>query len=92
MGKSIAPGLVEVVDEDGKPLPAGVVGDIAVHLSMPALFHTYYKDPGRKESSTHGEFFITGDRAKKMKMVISGSRAVGMTLSLAQVTLSVLSR
>ncbi|MBY3622928.1 AMP-binding protein [Acinetobacter sp. CUI P1] len=65
MGKSIAPGLVEVVDEDGIPLPAGVVGDIAVHLSMPALFHTYYKDPGRKESSTHGEFFITGDRARK---------------------------
>lgn len=65
MGKSIAPGLVEVVDEDGIPLPAGVVGDIAVHLSMPALFHTYYKDHGRKESSTHGEFFITGDRARK---------------------------
>ncbi|MEK4234933.1 acyl-CoA synthetase MbcS [Paenibacillus sp. FSL H7-0714] len=65
MGKSIAPGLIEVVDEDGIPLPAGVVGDIAVHLSMPALFHTYYKDPGRKESSTHGEFFITGDRARK---------------------------
>lgn len=65
MGKAIVPGLVEVVDEDGIPVPAGVVGDIAVHLSMPALFHTYYKDPGRKESCTQGEFFVTGDRARK---------------------------
>lgn len=65
MGKSIAPGLVEVVDEDGIPVAPGVVGDIAVHLSMPALFHAYYKDPGRKENGSHGEFFVTGDRARK---------------------------
>ncbi|MHA6533890.1 acyl-CoA synthetase [Paenibacillus sp. BAC0078] len=65
MGKSIAPGIVEVVDEDGHPLPAGEVGDIAVHLSMPALFKSYYKDPERKADSSHGEYFITGDRARK---------------------------
>ncbi len=65
MGKSIAPGIVEVVDEDGLPLPAGEVGDIAVHLSMPALFQSYYKDPERKANSSHGEYFITGDRARK---------------------------
>ncbi|MWV44283.1 AMP-binding protein [Paenibacillus sp. HJL G12] len=65
MGKSIAPGIVEVIDEDGQPLPAGVVGDIAVHLSMPALFKTYYKDPERKENCSHGEYFVTGDRARK---------------------------
>lgn len=65
MGKSIAPGIVEVIDEEGNPLPAGVVGDIAVHLSMPALFKTYYKDPGRKENNSHGNYFLTGDRARK---------------------------
>ncbi|MFC3749638.1 acyl-CoA synthetase [Paenibacillus sp. GCM10012306] len=65
MGQSIAPGLVEVIDEDGIPLPAGVVGDIAVHLSMPALFKTYYKDPERKSNASHGEYFVTGDRARK---------------------------
>lgn len=65
MGKSIAPGLVEVVDDEGLPLAPGVVGDIAVHLSMPALFHTYYKDPERKANCSHGDFFITGDRARK---------------------------
>lgn len=65
MGKSIAPGIVEVIDEDGHPLPAGVVGDIAVHLSMPALFQNYYKDPERKANCSHGEYFVTGDRARK---------------------------
>ncbi|WP_379137832.1 acyl-CoA synthetase [Paenibacillus sp. sgz500958] len=65
MGKAMAPGLVEVVNEQGVPAAPGEVGDIAVHLTMPALFHTYYKDPERKASSTHGEFFITGDRAFK---------------------------
>ncbi|WP_150275907.1 acyl-CoA synthetase [Paenibacillus tepidiphilus] len=65
MGKSIAPGIVEVIDEEGQPLPPGVVGDIAVHLSMPALFQGYYKDPERKTNSSHGEYFVTGDRARK---------------------------
>ncbi|WP_102716255.1 acyl-CoA synthetase MbcS [Paenibacillus castaneae] len=65
MGKSIAPGIVEVIDEDGHPLPPGVVGDIAVHLSMAALFKSYYKDPERKKNSSHGNYFVTGDRARK---------------------------
>ncbi|UQZ37547.1 acyl--CoA ligase [Paenibacillus sp. PK3_47] len=65
MGKSIAPGIAEVIDEKGNPVPPGVVGDIAVHLSMPALFKSYYKDPERKANSSQGEYFITGDRARK---------------------------
>ncbi|GAB6989261.1 acyl-CoA synthetase MbcS [Paenibacillus pini] len=65
MGKAIAEGIVEVIDEKGNPLPTGVVGDIAVHLSMPALFQTYYKDPDRKENCSNGNYFITGDRARK---------------------------
>ncbi|AHM66013.1 acyl--CoA ligase [Paenibacillus polymyxa] len=65
MGKSIAPGLVEVVDEDGIPLAPGQVGDIAVRADLPALFHTYYHDPERKLASVHGDYFVTGDRARK---------------------------
>lgn len=64
MGKSIAPGLVAIIDEDGNPLPDGEIGSIAVHGTMPALFRTYYKDPDRKAASTHGDYFQTGDRAR----------------------------
>lgn len=65
MGQSITPGLIEIIDEDGQPQPPGVVGDIAVHQDMPALFRTYYLDPGRKEASMRGDYFVTGDRASK---------------------------
>ncbi|MNU82212.1 Acetyl-coenzyme A synthetase [compost metagenome] len=64
MGKAISPGLIEIVDDAGHPLPAGEVGDIAVHLDMPALFKGYYNDPERKKSNQRGEYFVTGDRAR----------------------------
>lgn len=65
MGKAIADGLVEVIDGDGHVMPAGQVGDIAVHLDMPALFQTYFKDPEKKQASLSGSYFVTGDRASK---------------------------
>ncbi|ANS74267.1 acyl--CoA ligase [Paenibacillus yonginensis] len=65
MGKALAPGLVEIVDEEGRLVPPGEVGNIAVHQDMPALFREYYKDPDRKKAGMRGEYFITGDRASK---------------------------
>jgi acetyl-CoA synthetase len=65
MGQSITPGLIEIINEEGQPQPAGEVGDIAVHKDMPALFRTYYQDEGRKEASQRGDYFVTGDRARK---------------------------
>ncbi|WP_429370817.1 acyl-CoA synthetase [Paenibacillus sp. DS2015] len=65
MGRSIADGLVEIIDESGTPLAPGQVGDIAVHSDMPALFQNYYHDPERKLASTRGNYFVTGDRARK---------------------------
>ncbi|SEO68628.1 acetyl-CoA synthetase [Paenibacillus sophorae] len=65
MGRATAQGMIDVVDENGIPLPPGEVGDIAVHVSMPALFQSYYKEPERKAGSIRGEYFITGDRAAK---------------------------
>lgn len=65
MGQSISPGLVEIIDEHGQPVPAGEVGDIAVRNDMPALFQTYYLDPERKQQSVNGDYFVTGDRARR---------------------------
>lgn len=63
MGKSMADGLALVVDDEGQPVAAGEVGNIAVHGELPALFREYFKDPERKGQSMRGEYFITGDRA-----------------------------
>ncbi|WP_071460391.1 acyl-CoA synthetase MbcS [Bacillus massilinigeriensis] len=65
MGKPTPGNRVEIIDENGKPCPPGVVGDIAVHTETPALFKNYYKDPERTAMQFRGDYYITGDRAKK---------------------------
>ncbi|MBE3569243.1 MAG: acyl--CoA ligase [Bacillales bacterium] len=65
MGKPTPGNRVEIIDDEGNPCPPGIVGDIAVHVSTPALFKQYYKDPERTAKQFRGEYYITGDRAKK---------------------------
>ncbi|GAB3052985.1 acyl-CoA synthetase MbcS [Virgibacillus ainsalahensis] len=63
MGKPTPGNNVQLIDEDGKPVAAGKVGDIAVPLDTPALFNAYYKDPERTKKSRRGNFYVTGDQA-----------------------------
>lgn len=65
MGKPTPGNHVEIIDEDGIPCPPGVVGDIAVHRETPALFKEYYKAPERTAKQFRGDYYITGDLAKK---------------------------
>ena len=65
MGKPAPGWRIEIHDEDGKPLPAGEDGRIAVRLD-PApvgLFEKYlYNEPENKACFLNG-FYYTGDRA-----------------------------
>src|SRR5699024_5100623 len=65
MGKPTPGNEVDIVDDSGNPVLPGEVGDIAVKRNCPALFKEYYKDEERTKQSIRGEFYITGDRAKK---------------------------
>lgn len=65
MGKPTPGNLVEIIDEEGNICPAGMVGDIAVHIDTPALFKNYYKDPERTARQFRGDYYLTGDKAKK---------------------------
>ncbi|MBE3596706.1 MAG: AMP-binding protein [Hydrogenibacillus sp.] len=65
MGRPTVPGAVEIIDETGEPLPPGVVGDIAVRRDFPPLFQGYYREPERTAAAFRGEWYVTGDRAKK---------------------------
>jgi len=64
MGKPTPGNNVALIDEDGKPVAIGEVGDIAVPLDTPALFKGYYKEPERTEKAIRGNYYITGDQAK----------------------------
>lgn len=65
MGKPTPGNEVEIIDEEGRPCKIGEVGDIAVHKNSPALFKEYFKDPERTALQFRGDYYVTGDRAKK---------------------------
>ncbi len=65
MGKPTPGNRVEIINEEGNPCSVGEVGDIAVHVETPALFKNYYKDTERTAMQFRGDYYITGDKAKK---------------------------
>ncbi|MFB5088105.1 acyl--CoA ligase [Psychrobacillus sp. PGGUH221] len=65
MGKPTPGNTVEIVNEFGEICAPGEVGDIAVHIETPALFKEYLKDPERTSMQFRGDYYITGDQAKK---------------------------
>lgn len=67
MGKPTPGNRVEIITEEMDAADVGEVGDIAVHRSTPALFKEYYKDPERTRNAFRGDWYITGDKARKDK-------------------------
>ncbi|MCM3569615.1 acyl-CoA synthetase MbcS [Neobacillus mesonae] len=65
MGKPTPGNRVEIINDDGEICDVGEVGDIAVHVETPALFKKYYKDPERTAMQFRGDYYVTGDKAKK---------------------------
>ncbi|MCU9614451.1 acyl--CoA ligase [Caldibacillus lycopersici] len=65
MGKPMPGYIIEVINAKGEPVKPGEVGDIAVHKTMPILFKEYYKDPERTRNAYRGDWYVTGDQAKK---------------------------
>ncbi len=66
MGKASPQFKVDVVDPDGKSLPAGEVGEIVIHTEdgVPCgLFKEYYKDQEKTNDAWHDGLYHTGDTA-----------------------------
>jgi long-chain acyl-CoA synthetase len=82
------PGVeVKIVDDDGKEVPLGEVGEIITKCGKPGMFSMmkeYYKDPLQTKEAFIGEWLKTGDMGKfdqegylyivdrKKDMIISG--------------------
>jgi acyl-coenzyme A synthetase/AMP-(fatty) acid ligase len=66
MGKPSPGFTVAVVDDEGREVPAGTEGDIAVKLT-PArpvgIFKEYWRNPEATANCIRGDWYITGDRA-----------------------------
>jgi len=64
MGRAIPGHKVVVVDEDGHPVPAGTVGEIAVRSPDPVMFLEYWENPEATQKKFINDWNLTGDLAR----------------------------
>ncbi len=68
MGKPMPTFTIGVVDEDGREVPTGEEGQIAVKIKPDrpvGLFREYWRDEEAMEQSFYGDWYLTGDKAYK---------------------------
>ncbi len=65
MGKPI-PGLTAaIVDDDGKELPSGKEGNIAMKPKWPSMMHAIWRRPSKYKSYFTNGWYLSGDHGKK---------------------------
>ena len=65
MGRPMPGHSVEIVDDDGNPLPIGTSGNIAIKHPDPVMFLEYWKNPEATKAKYAGDWCLTGDVGKK---------------------------
>jgi acyl-coenzyme A synthetase/AMP-(fatty) acid ligase len=65
IGKPLPGVEVEVLDDDGKSLPAGEIGHLMIRADDAGFFLGYHKDPKRTAEVMRGGWYHTGDLAYK---------------------------
>jgi acyl-coenzyme A synthetase/AMP-(fatty) acid ligase len=67
MGLPVPGFVIDVVDDEGKPMPIGDEGHIAVRTEPHpvGLFREYWRDPEATAAAFHDGWYFTGDKAKK---------------------------
>lgn len=65
MGRPVPGHAVEIVDEQGKILPPGETGNVAVRRPDPVMFLSYWNKPEATARKFAGDWLLTGDLAVK---------------------------
>ena len=65
MGKPFPGHELRVIGEDGAEPAPGEVGDLALRGRPPSLFLEYWKSPEETAACWRGEWYLTGDRARR---------------------------
>lgn len=91
MGRAIPGHVLEVVDEDGRPLAPGETGTIAVKAPDPVFFLRYWNKPDATEDKFRNGWLLTGDtghrdadgyfwfHGRNDDVIISGGYRIGPT-------------
>jgi len=62
MGRAVPGHELAIVSDDGKPLPDGTLGNIAVKRPNPVMFLEYWDNPEATRAKFAGDWLLTGDR------------------------------
>lgn len=65
MGRPIPGHTVEVIDEEGAPVPVGQVGEVASLRPDPVMFLEYWRNPEATRAKFIGDWCCSGDLARK---------------------------
>jgi medium-chain acyl-CoA synthetase len=65
MGRPFPGHDLRVIGDDGAEVAAGEVGDLALRGHPPSLFLEYWKNPEETAACRRGEWYVTGDRARR---------------------------
>jgi acetyl-CoA synthetase len=65
MGRAVPGHMVEIVDDEGRELPAETVGNIAIRRPDPVMFLEYWNNPEATRNKFVGTWCLTGDMGRK---------------------------
>jgi acetyl-CoA synthetase len=65
MGRPIPGHVVDVVNEDGQPVPVGDIGEVAIRRPDPVMFLGYWHNTQATTEKFVGDWALTGDLARK---------------------------
>ncbi len=65
MGRPVPGHTVEVIDDDGRIVPADTVGKIAVRRPDPVMMLEYWRQPEATEAKFIGDWLVMGDLGRK---------------------------
>lgn len=61
MGRTVPGHTLEIIDEEGNPVPEGAPGQIAVKRPDPVMFLEYWQNPDATRAKFIGDWMVTGD-------------------------------
>ncbi len=65
MGRAVPGHRVEIVDDEGRVLPAGETGNIAIQAPDPVMFIEYWNNPEATRKKFAGSWCLTGDMGRR---------------------------
>jgi acetyl-CoA synthetase len=65
MGRAVPGHELAILDAQGRPLPDGEEGVLAVRAPDPVMFLRYWNQPAATQAKFQGEWLLTGDQARR---------------------------